>query len=171
MRKRFRELLVLAGSILVLAGAGTFFSTADAARYVPAFSVVKKDKGPVFREGCLLYGSSVVSGECVYGRADSEKTVVVFGDSHSLQWTPALINIANERNWRLVALLRGNCTAALVNIDRICNTWRRNSLNRIREEKPGLVFVASNTQPNVYVKRNGRRLGRAASEPILRQGM
>ena len=171
MRRSAKKLLRVAGSIVILAGIGYVVSNADGARYVPAFSVVKKDKGPVFREGCLVYGAKVVSGPCVYGRKDSDKTVVVFGDSHALQWTPALIEVARKRDWKLVALLRGNCTAALVTIDRICDTWRRNSLKRIRREKPGLVFVASNTQPNVFAKRNGKRLGRAASEPILRQGL
>ena len=70
---------------------------------------------------------------------------MVFGDSHALQWTPALIGIASQRGWRLTALLHANCTAAQVSVDENCDRWRENSLKRISEEKPGLVIVASNT--------------------------
>lgn len=172
MSKHLRRFLTLCGSLLALAGFGLLVSGADGAKkYVPAFSAVKLDKGPVFHEGCLIYGPKVESGECAYGSTDSENTVVVFGDSHALQWTPALIEIARERDWRLVMLMRKNCTAALVDSDPVCNVWRRNSLKRIRAEQPGLIFVSSNTAPNVFVMRNGKRLSRAASEPILRRGM
>lgn len=144
---------------------------ASARSYVPSFSVVKTDKGPVFREGCLIYTNRVTSPPCHYGDVGSERKVTVFGDSHALQWTPALINIAQKRGWELTMLLRASCTAAIVNISRPCNRWRQNALKRIQREKPALVFVASNTASNTFVKRNGKRLGRKASEPHFRKGM
>lgn len=146
-------------------------STAQARTYIPAFSAVAVDKGPVFREGCLIYTDRLTSPPCRYGVVGSEKKVVVFGDSHALQWTPALITIARERGWELTMLLRKNCSAAIVNYSPECNSWRLNALKRIEAEKPKLVFIASNTAPNVYVMARGKRLGRSASEPFLRNGM
>lgn len=145
--------------------------TASARSYVPSFAVVKKDKGPVFRQGCLIVGKQARSGQCYYGKTGSERKVVILGDSHALQWTPALIEIAKKRDWRLITLLHANCTAALVPTDPYCDRWRRNSLARIRKEKPGLVIVASNTGPNMIVKSGGRRLSREAAEPVLERGM
>lgn len=165
----FRSLLL--GSVL-LAFSAAFTSTAGATRtYVPSFDVVKRDKGPVFREGCLVFTDRVTSPPCRYGDVGSEKKVAVLGDSHALQWTPPLINIAKRRGWELTMLLRANCTAATVNVSPACNRWRQNALKRIGREKPGMVFVASNTASNTYVIRNGKRLSREASEKHFRKGM
>jgi len=161
---------VAALAAMVLAGAG-IAGVASARTYVPAFSVVAMDKGPVFREGCLIYTTAIKSPPCHYGEVGSTKKVFVFGDSHSLQWTPALIDIAERRGWELTTLMRKNCTAATVNTDPICNRWRQNSLRRIEREKPGLVFVASNTASNISVRKGTKRLSRTASEPLFRRGM
>ena len=168
-----RNPLVLAGllSVLALFILGQPGPASATRSYVPSFASVKTDKGPVFREGCLIYTNAVTSPPCRYGDVGSDRKVVVLGDSHALQWTPALIELARKRGWELSMLLRANCTAAIVNISPVCNRWRRNALKRIRAEKPGLVFVASNTASNTYVVKNGKRLDRAASEPHFRKGM
>lgn len=168
-RPRLAQLATLLIAVSCLTGGLT--SQATARSYVPAFSDVKKDKGPVFREGCLIYDSRVTSPPCRYGDVGSENKVVVFGDSHALQWTPTLIDIATDRGWELTMLLRASCTAATVNISPACNRWRQNALKRIENEEPDLVFVASNTAPNTFVIRNGKRLSRTASEPRFRKGM
>ncbi|HMU25995.1 MAG TPA: SGNH hydrolase domain-containing protein [Solirubrobacterales bacterium] len=139
--------------------------------FVPSFSEVKQDKGPVFGDGCLIHGDEPESGECAYGDTESSRNVVVFGDSHALQWTPALIGIASQRGWRLTALLHANCTAAQVSVDENCDRWRENSLKRISEEKPGLVIVASNTGPNMTVVSDGTKLDREAAGSSLEAGM
>lgn len=143
----------------------------ESASFTPAFSEVKMDKGPVFRDGCLITGGQPESGECAYGKVDSTREVVVLGDSHALQWTPALIEIANQRNWRLITLLHADCTAAQVSVNPDCDLWRENSLARIAEEEPGLVIVASNTGPNMTVQDGGISLGREEAEPMLEAGM
>jgi hypothetical protein len=164
------RLAAAALAALVLAVLGVT-AAASARTYVPSFSEVATDKGPVFRDGCLIYTAAVNSPPCHYGEVGSKKKVFVFGDSHSLQWTPALINVAGRRDWELTMLMRKNCTAAMVNTDPVCNRWRQNSLRRIEAERPELVFVASNTAPNTFVRRGGKRLSRAASEPVFRRGM
>ncbi len=163
--------LVLAVSVVLAGLVGGLAGPAAARTYVPSFTAVKTDKGPVFREGCLIYTNRLTSPPCHYGVVGSKKKVAVLGDSHALQWTPALINIAKRRGWELTMLMRKNCTAALVNVYRECTRWRLNALKRIRREKFKMAFVASNTAPNTYVMRGGERLSRAASEPIFRKGM
>lgn len=163
--------LVLGGAFLLSDFGGPVGESDAAAGYVPAFSKVQRDKGPVFHQGCLIYGNKVKSGRCVYGNPRSQKVVVVFGDSHALQWTPALLRIAKQRNWRLIALLRGNCTPALVRIDAQCDRWRRNSLDRIRRTRPDLVILGTNTGKSVVVQKAGRSLSRKASDRVLQAGM
>lgn len=141
------------------------------AGFTPSFGEVQKDKGPVFTEGCLITGGQPESGECAYGSVDSDRKVVVLGDSHALQWTPALIEIAKQRDWRLITLLHANCTAAQVSVNPDCDLWRENSLKRIAGEKPGLMIVASNTGPNMTVEDGGSTLDREEAEPLLVAGM
>lgn len=170
MNRSFGKLLAVCGLLLALGAADTA-AQANGRTYTPSFDQVKRDKGPVFREGCLIWTNRVTSPPCRYGEVGSKKKVTVLGDSHALQWTPALIELARKRGWEVTMLLRANCTAAVVNISRPCNRWRQNAFKRIRREKPRLVFVASNTARNMYVIHKGRRLGRAASERHFRRGM
>lgn len=141
-------------------------------RFVPSFAKVQQDKGEIFREGCLIFGPTVRSGPCVYGDPDSARVVVVFGDSHALHWTPAILRVARARNWRVVALLRANCTSAVVNTDPVCNRWRQHSLSRIKRMKPSLVILGTNTGQNVLVRdRKGQTLSRQKSGKQLEAGM
>jgi len=103
------------------------------------------DKGQAFDDGCLILSSTVESPECVYGDPDSDTTVVLFGDSHALQYAPALTPIAEEKGWRLVVLTRGNCTPADVDIGSFCNEWRDNTIDRIFEEDPDMIIMATST--------------------------
>lgn len=158
--------------LLVLVGVSFAPSQGAAATdFKPAFSDVRTDKGPIFRDRCLLYGEMVVSGKCTYGDVDSRLVVVLFGDSHALQWSPALTEVAKQRGWRLVALLRGSCAIADVDFGAFCNQWRENSLERIRELEPGLVITGSATGPGYGVHQDGRILSREESEPLLKAGM
>ncbi len=170
MRKATFRALIVACFVFGLSAIGAT-SPVSARTYVPSFATVKKDKGPVFRQGCLVFTQRVTSPPCHYGEVGSKKKFTVLGDSHALQWTPALIDIAKDRGWEMTALLRKNCTAAQVNVSPVCNRWRHNALKRIRVERPKMVIVASNTAENTFVVRNGKRLSRAASEPIFRAGM
>jgi hypothetical protein len=141
-------------------------------QYVPSFANLLADSGQVGTDGCLVRFDDVISGRCTYGDPSSKKKVVVFGDSHALHWTPALLRIAERRGWRLVALLKANCTSALVNTKPACNEWRRNSLERIRRLKPSLVILGTNTSFNVRVADgSGGTLSRSESSRALESGM
>jgi hypothetical protein len=163
--------VALSTAVLLSDLGGGVDRSAAASGFKPAFSRVQRDKGPIFRQGCLITGPKVRSGRCVYGNPRSRTVVVVFGDSHALQWTPALLKIAKRRNWRVVALLRGNCTPALAPVDRLCDEWRRNSLDRIGKLKPDLVILGTNTGRSVLARKAGRTLNRVASGRVLQAGM
>lgn len=142
------------------------------ARFLPGLNKVKADKGEVYRQGCLMGHARVRSGACRFGDRGSKKKVVLFGDSHAMQWGPGLIRLAKKKDWQVIALTRASCPAALVHIDYYCDTWRRNSLRRIRLMRPGLVLVASAANSEAYpVRAGGTRLSRSASERYLVDGM
>ncbi len=163
-----------AGAILLtLVCAGLFVATGQAeARFLPGLNKVKADKGEVYRKGCLMGHARIRSGACRFGDLRSEKKVVLFGDSHAMQWGPGLIRLAKKKGWQVIALTRASCPPALVHIDYYCDTWRRNSLRRIRLMRPGLVVVGSAANSEAYeVLVGGAEISRSASEPHLLHGM
>jgi peptidoglycan/LPS O-acetylase OafA/YrhL len=129
------------------------------------------DKGQMFDDGCVLLHEETVSPECAYGDVDSETTVVAFGDSHALQWFPPLMQLAENRGWRLVGLARAGCVVGQVTYERPCNVWRNNAMRRIiRREQPELVVISTSTGGRYEVLHKGRKLNRRASQPLLIAG-
>ncbi|HEU4974123.1 MAG TPA: acyltransferase family protein [Baekduia sp.] len=149
----------------------TLQRTAKAVR--PNLRHAEEDRGRAFSDGCHLKGTRRVSSpDCVYGSRGSRKTVVNVGDSHGLMYAPALMKLARHRGWRLVSLTKAGCTVAEVDLDDRCDAWRENTLRRIERERPSVVVVSSGTNDGdrYAVRRDGKRLSRAASEPLLERG-
>ena len=132
----------------------------------------KKDKGQLFRDGCLAIRDQVTMGDCAYGDVESDKTVVLFGDSKAMQFFPAVNPIAENRGWRLLGLTRSNCPVSTANLSENCSTWRENMLERLAEEQPEVILIgAGGTRRTYRVTENGRQLTRQESQPFLTAGM
>mgnify|MGYP007089154189 FL=1 len=86
-----------------------------------------------------------------------------------MQFSPPLIRLAEERGWRLVTMFRGNCLIADVAYQSACDDWRANAFERIAEEKPEKVIVATDTGNGYALWQGGDRLTRGESEPLLRE--
>ncbi|HEY2888629.1 MAG TPA: acyltransferase family protein, partial [Candidatus Limnocylindrales bacterium] len=99
---------------------------------------------------CGLNDPDTVSPACVAGDPASRTTVVLFGDSHAMQWFPAVDRIALQQHWRLITLVKASCPYEDVTMRsgaRVfteCDTWRENAFARIAAEHPALVIVAGN---------------------------
>lgn len=166
----FRHRRILLAAILC----GAFLSLAGSAngKFIPGLDRVLTDDGEVYRAGCITGDAQIRSRACRFGFRNSNRKVVLLGDSHAAQWGPALFRVALAKDWRVIVLTRASCPAALVNIEDHCNIWRRNSLRRIRRIRPGLVIVASAANYDHYlVRQRGDMLSRNASEHHLVQGM
>ena len=91
----------------------------------------------------------------------------LLGDSHAMQWFPALEPTAQRRRWRLVQLTKGGCPPPPVQIlfpgtahqDPSCDGWRECALRRIERERPALVLVRASVSYTVLD--GGRRLAAA----------
>lgn len=122
------------------------------------------EKPGVYGDGCHVNYGETKSGDCTYGVVDSNKTLVLYGDSHAAQWFPALEKIALERGYKLVSLTKSAC--ASVDIPREdqgafkdvhCQKWRENSIARIKQIKPVAVIMSSFqyfTPPSGYPSRS-----------------
>jgi peptidoglycan/LPS O-acetylase OafA/YrhL len=98
-----------------VAGAATLHNghalqtSAKAVHPTPREAETKENRPRMYADGCHLDLTEVESPECVYGNPSSDTTVVLFGDSHAMQWFPALNSLARERNWRLVGFTKSAC--------------------------------------------------------------
>jgi peptidoglycan/LPS O-acetylase OafA/YrhL len=136
------------------------------------------DRGQMYRDGCLVPMRETRSPRCVYGNRAATRRVVLFGDSHAMQFFPALQRIARRKDWRLVGLAKAACTAAdgVLTYNRQlrrpydeCPTWRARTLRRIeKRERPDMVVVTSSVSSQVIDR--GRRLDRGTSRRHLERG-
>ncbi|MDQ3184534.1 MAG: acyltransferase, partial [Actinomycetota bacterium] len=143
----------------------------------PREAETKENRPQMYADGCHLKFPETEAPECVYGNPSSKTTVVLFGDSHAMQWFPALNELAKERDWRLVGLTKGACppaevhiySAALRRVYSECNEWRERMLERIvQDENPSLIVTSS--LPNYRPREDGKRLGKDASDEAMVEG-
>jgi peptidoglycan/LPS O-acetylase OafA/YrhL len=165
----------VAGAAAMLEGDRSLQKSAVAIHPTPREA--KNNRPQMYADGCHLELPYTKSPECVYGNPSSETTVVLFGDSHAMQWFPALNKLANERDWRLVGLSKSACPPAEVTINdaslrreyRECDEWRERALLRIvRDENPSLIVTSSLTTYRITEDR--KRLDRDSSEKALEEG-
>lgn len=162
-------LAILALAVCLLAGCGGGDAgPATISDLVPDPEVAAEDKGPSILDGCRSGVEYTEAWSCVYGDPASERTVVLWGDSHAMQFSPPLIRLAEERGWRLVTMFRGNCLTADTPYKAACDAWRANALERIADEKPWRVVIATDTGNGYALWQDGSRLTREQSEAPLR---
>ena len=129
-----------------------------------------EDRSQMYGDGCLVRQPDTSSPPCVYGDPSSDTTVVMFGDSHMMQWFPALNAVAKKRGWRLVGLTKSGCppadiTAYNSSFKRAyteCDDWRSATLRRIeQDEHPALIVTSQLSRYAVY--QDGDKLSRSDS--------
>jgi hypothetical protein len=113
---------------------------------------------------CLAGAGATTAAGCDYGHAGSPTTAVLFGDSHAMQYFPALEPIASSQGWRLVQIAKAGCPPSAVSVVYApsmreypeCDAWREDALRRIEAERPALVLVAGSARYTVV--EDGHRL-------------
>jgi hypothetical protein len=66
----------------------TLQKSAKAVYPSPRKAETKENRPQMYADGCHLTFPETQTPECVYGNRSSETTVVLFGDSHAMQWFP-----------------------------------------------------------------------------------
>jgi peptidoglycan/LPS O-acetylase OafA/YrhL len=159
----------------VLASSTTQQGSASALRPLPTGA--EGDKGRAHGDGCLVdQEDPELNTSCFYGDTSSETSVVLFGDSHALQYFPALDAVASERGWRLDVLTKSACSPAEVTQyhDQFnreyteCSQWRADALEHIEELEPSLVVTGNKAvEP---ITRDGRQLDAEAGAEAMTDG-
>ena len=86
--------------------------SAEAVHPTPREAGAKENRPRMYADGCHLDLREAKSPACVYGDPSSQTTVVLFGNSHAMQWFPALEELAKQRDWRLLGFSKSACPAA-----------------------------------------------------------
>jgi peptidoglycan/LPS O-acetylase OafA/YrhL len=107
------------------------------------------DRSRAYYDGCLVGIEGTNSNKCLYGDPNGSRTMILFGDSHAMQYFPALEEMATNHHWRLILLTKAECTPGEVSIRSMvadreytqCDAWRQKSLQRIEEADPRTATV------------------------------
>ena len=119
------------------------------------------------RDQCVTLGDSPTVKTCNFGSWSSYRQMVLFGDSHAIQWFDAFQRVAQEGDWKLTTVLKSGCPAADVTPPEMdvksganCLAWRKQALRTIISMHPALVIVgSSNTYLNDIRNPRARRVG------------
>jgi hypothetical protein len=125
-----------------------------------SFDLVEITAQPkVYTDGCHAGWGETSSNDCVYGDITSDKTIILFGDSHAAQWFEPLNSIATRDGYKLISLTKSACPAFELPREskgsykkEECATWQENSINRIKELTPEFVIISTFSHYNLYDK-------------------
>jgi SGNH domain (fused to AT3 domains) len=94
----------------------------------------------------------VLSAKCALGDVTSDKTIVLFGDSHAAMWNDTFDRIGREHGYRVIPLEMGSCPPADLAsfydppIGRVydeCTQWREKAFKAIGDLHPDLVVFST----------------------------
>ena len=112
------------------------------------------------RKRCMATVQSRNVQTCAFGDTASKTNIVLFGDSHAMQWVNPLTDIASANGWKLITMLKAACPA----IDIVkppntqsCAAWRADALRQIAALHPSLVILGNSS---IYLGQKGKRASR-----------
>jgi hypothetical protein len=131
-----------------------------------------------YSNGCHTSADSAVVRPCAYGRVDASTRVALFGDSHALQWLPALDKAGQQEGWRVTALTKSACPsvdvtfsgAAYDEFAKPCRRWRAAALEWLADN-PHDVVIISNAGRYPVTDEAGARVRGEAKEPLWQAGL
>jgi peptidoglycan/LPS O-acetylase OafA/YrhL len=139
----------------------------------------RDDRSRAFYDGCLVGIDGTNSNRCLYGDPHGHRTLILFGDSHAMQYFPALEALAESRHWRLITLTKAECTPGEVKIRSMvadreysqCDDWREDALKRIEtaDPKTATVVMSGDTVYTPYDS-EGQELSGEAGAAAMESG-
>ena len=119
------------------------------ANLTPSLADAAADTPVPEADGCFDGFTETSVNTCLYGDTTSSHTVVLFGDSHALQWFPAIDNLANQQHDALVVMAKATCPPIDITIFNPdlgrtyteCNEWRASELQRMTALRPAVVIL------------------------------
>ena len=113
------------------------------------------------------------SNKCLYGNPNGHQTLILFGDSHAMQYFPAVEELAEIHGWRLIVLTKAECPPEEIEVKSMiedreysqCDVWRQEALKRIEAGGKSVTVVMSGDTEYTPYGPNGEELsGNEAAE-------
>jgi hypothetical protein len=138
----------------------------------------KADRGPIVADGCMVGKKGTESDTCVYGDHHGKRTLVLFGDSHAMQYFPPLKKLAEQHRWRLIVLNKRECTPAEAQVVLAdgsgeyhqCDLWHQNSLRRIEQMGAHTTVILSGDKAALAFVHGHALAEGAANAAVLQHG-
>ncbi len=147
--------------------------TATALRPNPLHA--RADRGSSYYEGCMVGIPGTNSNRCLYGDHHGEKTLVLFGDSHAMQYFPTVEEMVERRGWRLIVLTKAECPPEELEVKSMvedreysqCDEWRQKALERIETgDEHTTVIMSGDTEYTPYGPNGEELSGDEAAEAM-----
>jgi peptidoglycan/LPS O-acetylase OafA/YrhL len=112
---------------------------------------------------CFVSRETAGVRTCSFGPAGADYHVVLFGDSHALQWVAPLRQVAEREGWLLTTVMRASCTPNSAFMTRkldaeanLCHDWATAAIDRIAGD-PTVDAVVTSAYNNKRWKPEGGR--------------
>ncbi len=118
-------------------------------RKLDSINAVTTDIADHLPQDCWSQGLAAEATTCAFAASNAAQSVVLFGDSHALQWFNPMRTAADAQGWRLVTLLKPGCAASDVDAHHVpgdydeCHRWRTRAIDKIVAMHPAAVVMAS----------------------------
>ena len=124
----------------------------------PSVLTAEDDLPDLYEDGCQSSEEDTFPSPCVYGPDDAETTVALVGDSHAAHWSPALQEIAEDRDWQLYTFTKSSCAFTATLLVRPgggdpytqCQLWTENVLSELHKLDPDFVITSSRAKATPY---------------------
>ena len=135
----------------------------------------RADRGRSYYEGCMVGIEGTNSNKCLYGNKTGDRTLILFGDSHAMQYFPAVEELAEIHGWRLIVLTKAECPPEEVEVKSMvedreysqCDEWREETLKRIEGGgKSVTVVMSGDTEYTPYGQGGEELSGDEAAEAM-----
>ncbi|MGH8316023.1 MAG: acyltransferase family protein [Steroidobacterales bacterium] len=143
---------ITVASLAVATVTGSFSVRLGERPEMQAITSAIDDTGRLPRRDCVSSPDTTEVTICRFGTTASATQLVLFGDSHAMQWFNPLEQIARRRSWALVTFVKSGCPSvdlrppshsalALAN----CREWQKEAMERVIALRPTVVFLANAT--------------------------
>jgi peptidoglycan/LPS O-acetylase OafA/YrhL len=135
----------------------------------------RADRGSSYYEGCMVGIPGTNSNRCLYGNKHGDKTLVLFGDSHAMQYFPTVEELVKRHGWRLIVLTKAECPPEELEVKSMiedreysqCDEWRQDALERIETgDEHTTVIMSGDTEYTPYGPEGEELSGDEAAEAM-----
>jgi peptidoglycan/LPS O-acetylase OafA/YrhL len=107
-----------------------------------------RDHALPYDQDCVNVGRDQALKPCFFGVEGAPRSIVLYGDSHAVQWFEPLQMIAQRRGYQLVVLAKGGCPVTEVTVKTpilkvTCPPWRDAAIQWIAAHGPSVVVTSN----------------------------